>query len=485
MTHRSRIHTALLVFPALLLSATFCRAGLIAPLSSDGSPTFSLDAPVFFQGNDLHRADILVSVKHSDLELAKHGGRGRVRLQLKLARAGVVAVDSSQVYLVHADDAESRLGFSVFEMSVRLAPGRWALTATLRDLGVEESLLAHDDEGSVVQGVLDIPRWEGRAPQLSDPEFRIAAGEHGRLLPHPERLYGVVQDTLEAYLELRGAQAGHVYVVDVEVFDPIHGGMDSEKLELIPDKSTAAALYRLPLGTFPAGSYRLRLSPQWAPEMSSESEFGVSWSLNQFLADNRNVELEGQLIFSGDRWNEFQALTKAGRLRALQDFWTELDPTPDTAANELYERFLGRAAAAERRFGAFGVHGALTDRGRIYVQHGVPADLQVQVVPLNGDDLDDTIGKVHDSYRLDRSGVTIKQATSLPHLELSDRDSKRNQRRVGREGAFELWSYTLDGDPLFNRGTVGAENLDLRFLFVDRDGTGHYRLEYSNTLADP
>jgi hypothetical protein len=107
------------------------------------------------------------------------------------------------------------------------------------------------------------------------------------------------------------------------------------------------------------------------------------------------------------------------------------------------------------------------------------------VVPLNGDELDDTIGKVHDSYQLDRSGVSIKHATSLPHLELSDRDSKRNQRRVGREGAFELWSYSLDGDPLFHEGTVGTENLDLRFLFVDRDGTGHYRLEYSNTLTEP
>lgn len=475
------------LLPFLLLSAT-AQGGLLAPLTGAGSLPFALDAPVFFEGDGTHRADIVVSVKHSDLVIDELSGRGSVSLRVKLARAGVVAVDSSQVFLVRRQDAAGSglsASFSVFEMSVQIPPGRWALSATLRDLRAEGTLMNRGNPESLAQGVLDVPRWEGRGPSLSDPEFRLSSGLDGLLLPHPERLYGVVQDTLEAYLELRGAQAGLSYAVDVEVYDPVHGGMDTERLELSPSSSTAAALYRLPLGGFPAGSYRLRLSPQWAPEMGSESEFGVSWSLSQFLADNRDVGLEGQLVFSGDSWSEFQSMTKAGRLRALQDFWTNLDPTPDTPANELYDRFLTRVATAERRFGAFGVHGALTDRGRVYVTYGHPDDVQVEVIPLNGDELDDSIGKVHDRFRLDRHGSWIKHEVAIAHLEFGDRDSKRNRRRAGQEGAFELWSYELDGDPLFGQGAAGSENLDLRFLFVDRDGTGHYRLEYSNLLVDP
>ena len=61
------------------------------------------------------------------------------------------------------------------------------------------------------------------------------------------------------------------------------------------------------------------------------------------------------------------------------------------------------------------------------------------------------------------------------------RDLRRNRLRIGRESSYELWSYESTGDPLFDHAPIWSEGIDLRFLFVDRMGTGEYQLDYSNS----
>jgi len=487
----------------LLLGSRPASAGLIAPLGSDGRLPFTVDAAVFPQSDGSQRVDFAVHFLHRNLEFYTHG-QGRftdLALGLKLARQGTVAADTTIAYTIRSDSDPARdpLRYSVLELSLRIPKGRWALTVRAQqlphfdfevwDFGLvkiwepyEAPPIAWGHDESTASGVLDVARWEGRGPRMSDLEFRAPSGARGQKLPNVTRMYGIAQDTLEAYLELTDAIPGQRYAIDVEIYDPVHGGLDRDILELVPEAHQAAALYRLPMGTFPAGSYRIRLTPQWNPAMNLEAEFGVSWSMAAFLVDDRDVDVEGRLVFQMDQWDEFRSESRAGRLRMLQDFWAALDPTPGTVRNELYDQFQERLQHAERRYSAFGTHGALTDRGRVFVEFGSPADIEVEVVPLNGDQLDDTIGKVHDTYRLDRYGVAIKEQISIAHLELGERDSARNSARIGQEGSFELWSYKLNGDPLFSRGDLWTENVDLRFLFVDREGNGSYELEYSNTL---
>lgn len=487
---------------AVLLLPALATAGVPAPLSGSGDFSFSADLPVFHDAEGA-RVDLAVSVPHSEIEfpIADDGlPTALLELEVKLARQGVVSVDTTQVYELPVrsiDDAVSSTRFQLLEMPLRPGPGRWAVTVRLRDRG--RNLLNADAVEAEADGVIEVPRWDAGVARLSDPEFRMQSGDQS--LANPGRMFGISQDTLRAYVELDRAEPGERYDVDVEFLDPVYGGMQKEVWTLTPATARAASLLRVPLSTFPEGSFLMRMIPRWAPEMTAEHQFSVSWRMDRVVQTGRDVLKEGMLVLDASEWGSFRRLSRSAQLQALQDFWDRLDPTPGTSANELYDRFLARVAYADRQYAAFGRAGSLTDRGRIHVWYGEPLDIQVEVIPLNADDLEVAIGRVHDVYQMDRTGITAKEVarlgvnSALEVLSSQERrrrigegvednigfDQKRNVGRVGEEGSFEVWEYEFQGDPLFPDDTITWSNsLHARFLFVDRMGTGDYHLEFTN-----
>ncbi|MGH9631663.1 MAG: GWxTD domain-containing protein, partial [Bryobacteraceae bacterium] len=63
------------------------------------------------------------------------------------------------------------------------------------------------------------------------------------------------------------------------------------------------------------------------------------------------------------------------RQQFVEQFWLRRDPTPDSAENEFKEEHYRRIAYANERF-ASGIPGWKTDRGRIYITHGPPAEIE-------------------------------------------------------------------------------------------------------------
>jgi len=59
----------------------------------------------------------------------------------------------------------------------------------------------------------------------------------------------------------------------------------------------------------------------------------------------------------------------------IESFWLRRDPTPDTAENEYKEEHYRRIAYANERY-ASGIPGWKTDRGRIYITLGPPAEIE-------------------------------------------------------------------------------------------------------------
>jgi len=59
----------------------------------------------------------------------------------------------------------------------------------------------------------------------------------------------------------------------------------------------------------------------------------------------------------------------------IEQFWLRRDPTPDTQENEFKEEHYRRIAYANERF-ASGMPGWKTDRGRIYITYGPPAEIE-------------------------------------------------------------------------------------------------------------
>ncbi|MBC7926027.1 MAG: GWxTD domain-containing protein [Bryobacteraceae bacterium] len=59
----------------------------------------------------------------------------------------------------------------------------------------------------------------------------------------------------------------------------------------------------------------------------------------------------------------------------IENFWLRRDPTPDSAENEYKEEHYRRIAYANERY-ASGIPGWKTDRGRIYITFGPPAEIE-------------------------------------------------------------------------------------------------------------
>ena len=125
--------------------------------------------------------------------------------------------------------------------------------------------------------------------------------------------------------------------------------------------------------------------------------------------------------------------TNEEREQFIEQFWLRRDPTPDTIENEYKEEHYRRIAYANEKF-TVGAPGWMTDRGRIYILHGSPD--QVDRSPTGG------------LYQeTPREGTRIY--TSFPH---------------------ERWTYRyLEG--------IGS-NITLEF--VDKNSIGDYQL-----TADP
>ncbi len=87
-------------------------------------------------------------------------------------------------------------------------------------------------------------------------------------------------------------------------------------------------------------------------------------------------EQDVSLIITPEERDAFNQLSnEAERERFIDLFWINRDPTPDTEENEYRDEYYQRVAYANERFSA-GVAGSKTDRGRIYILHGPPDEIE-------------------------------------------------------------------------------------------------------------
>ncbi len=81
-------------------------------------------------------------------------------------------------------------------------------------------------------------------------------------------------------------------------------------------------------------------------------------------------------IITGDERKAFLRLSTAEeRENFIEQFWMRRDPTPDSMENEYKEEHYRRIAYANDRF-ASGIPGWKADRGRIYIAHGPPDEIE-------------------------------------------------------------------------------------------------------------
>lgn len=125
--------------------------------------------------------------------------------------------------------------------------------------------------------------------------------------------------------------------------------------------------------------------------------------------------------------------TEVERGKFIESFWKRKDPNPETPENEFKTEYYKRIALANKFFGASGIDGWRTDRGKIYILLGPPSEIQRDF---------------------------SQSATSFSTF----------------HGPRETWNYWGLSNPRLP--------YNLEFTFVDKFATGNYVLERSLNLME-
>jgi GWxTD domain-containing protein len=308
------------------------------------------------------------------------------------------------------------------------------------------------------------------ALEASDVEFVWthvgSAGFGGRgVLPNPERLYGLNASQVRAAFILRGTPGDErPWQWRARILAP------QESLLFARDSTLAGATWvesevAFDASHMAAGGYDFELSA-WRTgdslHVTRRSRFSVAWQPDTWFRNPGNIEDAVHLLLQPQAEEAFALLQPGEQERYLDDFWKVRDPTPGTAVNEARETFMSRVEHANRAF-AFStlVPGMFTDMGRVYIRYGEPFEIHRQVIPIGDNEL----------------------ARVLMDLDLDeDREIGTLNTTPGPDTRpYEVWVY--EGDipmpPEVDPRQPLARRFRLVFLFVDEQGLGDYRLQYS------
>lgn len=518
-------------------------AALLQPL--DGRGNFHSYVDVVNRWRDDRRLDVfvLVSVANGDIATRNEDGSLVARLRVEVTLTGpdgrtVTRTRQIRTRALNARDAASTTLRQVCGVLLTDVPFRSArIECAVYDInrkrpGMLNQLSGHEarseavgdwyaDEGPrAASGLaLDDPLFLMHAPLTAwNPESAADATETGGLLGdyvHPNRIYGIEQDRLQLVVPVWPPAGGvtdpadlaglRLEVLSADGIFAYHDslGFDKRGRAALEVGRPAYLFYELDVNLLPEGAYQLSLAPLGGRGRAQLSGFSVVWRLGALARQQDLVAGEGFTVFTGSERQRFLEASPTERETMLDAFWESVNPDPGKDVNPARLEFQYRIAYVQQYFGGFGPRGAFDERGEVFLLLGPPDDREREPLPLNYRDQDDARIKVYDRLTLDRPGSTAKGAaeegsqginpyeslggipisgsTQSPVSRTAERDRMAMVYRSGHHQGFELWKYDNGGKPLFvNR--LSNKGMGQRFLFVDRTGTGEYRIESSNII---
>jgi GWxTD domain-containing protein len=443
------------------------------PWRVGGGIGFSVDA-VAFPDSAGDVLEVYVRLAPATL-MAIAGGRpagGPFNLKLKLKNSyGRIEHQIDQDFVATGGDTAGGYG-KVMILPFRTTPGPHHLELALRASrpGLSKNQLGRPYNESV-EGDLTVPAAE-HGDELSDIGFlwpESATASARALLPNPERLYGLLADSVRARFVARSRvgdarpwhwsarildRGGHL-VTTLAGDGPAATELDAS---LVADVSQE-----------PAGRYDLEVKA-WQEGDSGAvlrtSSFSVAWQVMTWTENPQDLLDLAHFLLSQEQEKEFVKMQPGEQERTMVEFWRARDPSPDTGRNEALETFLKRADFANRTYGRYGLgKGMFSDMGRVFIRYGEPSEVLKQVIPTQ----DQTLAQM------------IQQLAAADSREVGD----VNDKVIGADmRPFEVWIYEgeipvpLDADP----GAIKQpriRNRRLVFLFVDEQWVGDYRLRYT------
>jgi GWxTD domain-containing protein len=198
----------------------------------------------------------------------------------------------------------------------------------------------------------------------------------------------------------------------------------------------------------------------------------------------RELLAEARFLLGDDEFEEFRTSPMGDQERVLDELWRKEDPSPETAENEAYEEFLRRLAYINQHYNDSGP--AIFDpRGQLYLRLGPPDEIVQDVIPLNRETVSEAVKLIEDQYHaMSFSTHGVKAYSTVTRSNVVDPRGLSGER-AGDNVAFpfELWVYDASGAPILERDRVQEIDIGMRYLFVDREGYGRYKLESSSSIS--
>jgi GWxTD domain-containing protein len=472
-----------------------------------------LDTAAFRAGDGGTVEEVYLRMRNSGLRFKKSQGKleSRIRLILTVSDAAGKPVVSKneeiKFYETKETDATSALRFHTVTRKLNLEPGSYELFCFVEDLNSPKvslvGIVRGDHKGAVVEGYpLSVPQFPTEVISVSDAKFLWdieTEGSEQVYHPNPPRLYGLYRDSLRVYVE----SYVPVSLVDstelrfeMEVLDQ-KGELVKQAALSLPKRParTEGGLVTYPiviqedLNTVKAGNYTLYLNAGLSDQLMVRMRaggFSVAWDLRTWEIPRRSYLAEARFLLSDGDFGKFEQLSMGEQEKAIQEVWKGLDPDPSTGVNEAYQKFLARLEYANARYSDYQT-GILSDRGLIYLKYGPPDEVEVDVVPQNRESLSDALERVDDKYHpinYSNTGARLRFARPGQNIFV---DPKR-LGLVGEQGdvgfPYELWTYNGGGDPILERDQALEPDIGLRFIFIDTEGYGRYKLETSSSMLN-
>lgn len=290
--------------------------------------------------------------------------------------------------VVTSDEARtrSRTDFRTNQVNFLLDPGKYKVEFILRD---KNSAVALSRELE-----FKLKTFVAKKPRLSDVEFLRTAAEgtgdssvfaKGDLIVVPSVTRDYISraddNRLLYYLEVyRGSDSTNSVFVETTVRRRWGSMVYRDSMTIDLTSAVMRQLREMSMDSLAPGDYELELTLRGRRNKKIDKRmtgFSIAWTQDALLRHDYSSTLDLiALIAESHEVKELRKLkTYQERLDGLNEFWQRHDPTPGSVENEIKREFFRRVRLANRSFMFMRRPGWRTDRGRIYIKHGEPDEI--------------------------------------------------------------------------------------------------------------
>lgn len=334
------------------------------------------DEPLPFVGNVAFaagQADSVIGVLGLSLEnralaFQREGNVfvARYRVSLSFKREGVPSVDVAREEVVRVPTFQETLRADesiLFQQVLRLAPGKYTVSVTVRDVGSTSESRAQAEYTAPSYGAASVS-----APILAyQATGRGSLSDPLNIVLNPRGSVGYGSDTLLAYVE--GYNFTRPATVPFKVVDEQQHVVHEDELRFRGGHQVESQVIKLSPDSVALGELKLVVGEgDTARSASALVSFTQAWVVTNF------DEMLDLLRYFGHE-AQVNALRKAPpseRARMWREFYVATDPNTVTPENEALNQYFSRIAQANQRFTDEGVPGWKTDRGEVFINLGAP-----------------------------------------------------------------------------------------------------------------